>query len=235
MELDLDGPPRREIPIKYDEQLALKARTRRNRRLGGLILNEANKGFFKVDRGLWIPTSKGEISCAIDTPMLTMNKSKHTIYEKTHHKGYAKKAFHEARKRMEKYYIEASKDRWLLSKGLLRNPAREYTEQSISHSKIVIVALAKYVQDLNSFIERDWPQDRWRRYRQNYDRAEEQVKSLESEDLLNLYDEAVWSTRSRMRYWHTRGMNPYEPPEVPHIPFNTEPPVEEEEYEQPNS
>jgi hypothetical protein len=87
-------------------------------------------------------------------------------------------------------------------------------------------AIIGYIQDLNSFIERDWPQKRWSRYRTNQSRAEKEVKSLYIDELLDTYDEAIWSVRSRMRFWHQRGMNANLPPELPPTPFNAVDPTE---------
>lgn len=232
LEFIFNQQPPRVIPIKFDEELALSARNNRNKRLGKLVLNDQNKGFFKKNKGLWIPASKGEISSAVDSPTLTMNKSKRIVYEKTNHKGYARKAYNEARKRMEKYYLDASGHRSLLSEALIDD--REFTEQSIKSSELALTAVVKYIQYINSFIERDWPQERWKRYKQNNDRAKEEVDRLGPEELMDIYDEAFWSVRSRMRFWHLRGMNPNEPPEVPPIPFNTIPPEEEDYYEYTN-
>lgn len=230
-ELSFAPTPPRIIPVKYDEERAIEARKRRNRRLGNLVLNEANKGFFKLDKGLWIPASKGEISAATDSPELAMNKSKSIIYEKTHHKGYAKKAANEVRKKIESYYDDAREQRWKLSKALLMNPERAYTEYTVTHSELAIEGIIRYVQDLNAFVERDWPQKRWKRYAANTERASKDVRSLYAEDLLDLYDEAMWSVRSRMRFWHERGMNANEPSRVPPVPFNSIDPTEFQEDE----
>lgn len=231
LEFSFEAHPPRVIPKKYDENLALEARRVRNRRLGSLILNETNKGFFRVDRGLWIPATKGEISVAVDSPELTINKSKSIIYEKTHHKGYARRAANETRKRIESYYDNAHEQRWKLTRALLINPERSYTEYTVTKSELALEAIIRYVQDLNSFIERDWPQARWKRFAANTDKATKEVRSLYVEELLDLYNEAFWSVRSRMRYWHNRGMNSHEPPEVPNIPFNAVDPTEYEDDE----
>lgn len=228
LEFNFEKPAPRVIPKQYDIQRALKARRRRNKRLGGLILNDVNKGFLALDKGLWIPASKGEITAAVDSPELAMNKSKSLIYEKTHHKGYARKAANEVRKKIESYYDDAQEQRWKLTRALLHNPERSFTEYTVTHSDLALEALVRYVQDLNSFIERDWPQKRWARYRENTNKAQREVNALYMEDLLDLYDEAFWSIRSRMRYWHLRGMNANQPPEAPPIPFNTIDPTEVE-------
>lgn len=232
VEFNFDVQPPRVIPKKYDEERALKARRRRNKRLGNLILTEANKGFMSLDKGLWIPSSKGEITVAVDSPELAMNKSKTLIYDKTHHRGYARKAANEVRKKIEGYYDDASEERWKLTRALLINPERVFTEYTVTHSEFAIEAMARYVQDLNSYIERDWPQKRWGRYRENTFKARREVNELYIEDLLDLYDEAFWSVRSRMRYWHQRGMNANQAPISPPIPFNTIDPTETQQEEE---
>lgn len=231
IEINFDKKPPRIIPKKYDEKRALSARSRRNKRLGSLIITEANRGFMALDKGLWIPSSKGEITVAIDTPELAMNKSKTLIYEKTHHRGYARKAANEVRKKIEGYYDDASEQRRKLTGALLLNPDRAFTEYTVTHSELALEAMVKYVQDLKSYIERDWPQKRWSRYKEYNSRAQREVNALYIEDLLDLYDEAFWSVRSRMRYWHQRGMNANQPPISPPIPFNTIDQTENE-YEQ---
>lgn len=232
IELNFEKQPPRVIPKKFDEKRALAARARRNKRLGSLVLNERNDGFLKLDKGLWIPGSRGEITVAVQSPDLTINKSRLTTYERTHHKGYAKKAANETRKKIETYYDDAREQRWKLTRALLQNPERSFSEDTITHSSLAIEALTRYVQDLNSFIERDWPQKRWARHKENKDRAQREINALYPEDLLDLYDEAFWSVRSRMRFWHLRGMNANEPPETPPIPFNTIDPTEYEQYEE---
>jgi hypothetical protein len=230
LEFNLEEQPPRIIPKKYDEQRALKARRRRNTRLGGLIINDVTKGFMSLDKGLWIPASKSEITYSIDGPKLAMNKSKLMIYEKTHHKGYARKAANVVRKKIETFYVDANEQRWKLTRSLLHNPERSFTEYTVTNSELAIEALVRYVQDLNSFIERDWPQRRWGRYKENTSKAQKEVNALYSDDLLDLYDEAFWSVRSRMRFWHIRGMNANDPPQPPPTPFNT-PDPEEIDYE----
>lgn len=231
LEINFGQAKPRQIPKKFDLELALDARKERNERLGKLVLNATNKGFFKVDKGLWIPSSKGEISAVVDSPHLTINKSKSIIYDKTHHKGYARRAANSARRKLESYYDDAHEQRWKLKQALLLSPEGYYTEYTVSKSELALEALIRYVQDLNSFIERDWPQKRWKRYSSNTIKAEKEIKNLFSDDLLDLYNEAFWSVRSRMRYWHTRGFNSHEPPEVPPIPFSAIDPTEYQEDE----
>lgn len=231
-QINFETPPPRVIPIKYDEERALAARRRRNKRLGSLVLNNRNSGFLKIDKGLWIPGSKGEVTVAVQSPDLTINKSRLNTYERTHHKGYAKKAANETRAKIESYYDDAAEQRWKLSRALLHYPARAYTEYTLTHSELAFEAIVRYIQDLNSFIDRDWPQKRWSKYRDNQTRASREVGSLYIDDLLDIYDEAMWSVRSRMRFWHDRGMNANEPPVPPPVPFNTIDPTEHETYEE---
>lgn len=115
-----------------------------------------------------IPGSKGEITVAAQSHHLTINKSRLTKYEITHHKGYTKKAANETRKKIETYYDSMVRYR-KLSSAPLHNP----------------------------------------------ERARSEVKTLYIDDLLDLYDEAFWSLRSRMRFWHQGGMKANEPPSTP--------------------
>ncbi|NBU34219.1 hypothetical protein EB118_18460 [bacterium] len=232
LEISFENRPNRVIPIKYDETMALAARRRRDVRMGAILVNPTNKGFMKLDKGLWLPASKGELSTAVDSPILAIRKSKSLVYEKTHHKGYARRAANETRKNIERYYVDAHEQRWKLTTALLQNPKRSYTEYTLTHSDFALEGIARYVMDLNSFIERDWPQKRWGRYESNMNRATHEVKSLYIDDLFSLYDEAVWNVRSRMRFWHERGMNAIQPPEVPTIPFNTINPMVENEVDE---
>lgn len=234
LEFEFHPKPPRTIPKEYDLQLAIESRNRRNQRLGKLVLNNQNRGFFKRDRGLWIPASKGEISAVVNGPEVSIDKTKNMVFERTKHRGHARRAANATRMKIETYYDDAAEQRQNLSTALLLNPERSFNEYTVTHSELALEGIVRYVQDLNSFIERDWPQKKWRRFKSNTEKASKEVNSLYIDDLLNLYEEAFWSIRSRMRFWHLRGMNSHEPPLPPPIAFNTVQPseieYESEEY-----
>lgn len=189
---------RPKIPVDYDLAEAQKAASRRfGRRVGQLAIERVIvRGFRNQTDGLWVPHSQAEFTSVVKDPRTQLRSARFFI----DNKYFLGKRYWETLGKFKTYLASSVQHKKGLDQALL--PDRSFTPDSILQNANATRWMENYAIALGGFAIRKWAQPHWtKRIVQARQDAQDYIGTLNDEDLMLFYDEAVWSTRSREQYW----------------------------------